>query len=102
MKKITISHTKGIRHLEFEIPERRGVFLLVGANGAGKTTLLVCLDRICNSNAFARGFNAPKTFGAVDQYQDAEIKYEIDNPAMCLLFRKKTRSEEHTSELQSH
>lgn len=91
MKKITISHTKGIRHLEFEIPERRGVFLLVGANGAGKTTLLVCLDRICNSNAFARGFNAPKTFGAVDQYQDAEIKYEIDNPAMCLLFRKKTK-----------
>ncbi len=90
MKKVTISHTKSIEYLEFYIPERKGVFLLVGANGAGKTTLLVCLDRICNSNAFARGFSTSKTFGAVDQYQDAEIEYETDNPAMCLLFRKKT------------
>lgn len=40
MKKVTIRHTKGIEHLEFNIPERKGVFLLVGANGAGKTTLL--------------------------------------------------------------
>ena len=91
MKKVTITHTKSIGHLEFIIPECKGVFLLAGANGAGKTTLLVCLDRICNSNAFARGFSASKTFGAVDQYQNAEIKYEIDNPAMCLLFRKKTK-----------
>lgn len=90
MKKITIKHTKSIDHLEFAIPEYKGVFLLVGANGAGKTTLLVCLDRICNSNAFARGFSASKTFGVVDQYQNAEIKYEIDNPSTCLLFRKKT------------
>ena len=90
MKKVTIRHTKNIGHLEFEIPERKGVFLLVGANGAGKTTLLVCLDRICNSNAFARGFSASKTFGAVDQYQNAEIEYETDNPNTCLLFRKKT------------
>lgn len=90
MKKVTIRHTKGIEHLEFNIPERKGVFLLVGANGAGKTTLLVCLDRICNSNAFARGFSASKTFGEVDQYKNAEIEYETDNPATCLLFRKKT------------
>lgn len=90
MRKVTIRHTKGIEHLEFEIPERNGVFLLVGANGTGKTTLLVCLDRICNSNAFARGFSTSNTFGAVDQYKDAEIQYEIDNPAMSLLFRKKT------------
>lgn len=90
MKKITIENTKGIKHLEFILPEQNGVYLIVSANGAGKTTLLVCLDRIYNPNGFARGFSASKTFGAVDQYQHAQIKYEIDNPAMCLLFRKKT------------
>ena len=48
MRKITIENTKSIRHLEFKIPEQKGVYLLVGANGAGKTTRLVCLDRICS------------------------------------------------------
>ena len=54
MKKITLDNTKNIRHLEFVLPERPGVYLLVGPNGSGKTTLLVCLvclDRICNANA---------------------------------------------------
>lgn len=90
MKKITIENTKSIRHLEFTLPEQKGVYLLVGANGAGKTTLLVCLDRICNPNGFARGFSASKSFGAVDQYNNATIKYEMTDPDICLLFRKKT------------
>lgn len=90
MRKITIENTKSIRHLEFKIPEQKGVYLLVGANGAGKTTLLVCLDRICNPNGFARGFSASKSFGAVDQYNNATIKYDMDTPAVSLLFRKKT------------
>lgn len=90
MKKITLDNTKNIRHLEFVLPERPGVYLLVGPNGSGKTTLLVCLDRICNANAFARGFSASRSFGAVDQYSDTTIKYETDDPATCLLFRKKS------------
>ena len=90
MKKITLSNTKNIRHLEFVLPESSGVYLLVGPNGAGKTTLLVCLDRICNSNAFARGFSASRNFGAVDQYNDSIIKYETTSPETCLLFRKKS------------
>lgn len=90
MRKITIENTKSIRHLEFSIPDQKGVYLIVGANGAGKTTLLVCLDRICNPNGFARGFSASKSFGAVDQYNNATIKYEMDNPALSLVYRKKT------------
>lgn len=90
MRKITIDNTKGIRHLEFTIPEQKGVYLLVGANGAGKTTLLVCLDRICNPNGFARGFSTSNGFGEVDQYRNATITYEIDNPELCLQYRKKT------------
>lgn len=91
MKKIVIEHTKNIGHLELRIPERAGVYLLVGANGAGKTTVLVCLDRICNSNGFARGFSTSRSFGEVDQYENAAIKYEMDNPNTTLLYRKKSR-----------
>lgn len=89
MRKITIDNTKNIHHLEFVLPERSGVYLLVGANGTGKTTLLVCLDRICNPYGFARGFSASKSFGEVDQYEHAKIQYDVDNPQTSLLFRKK-------------
>lgn len=90
MRKITIDNTKNIKHLEFSLPDSNGVYLLVGPNGVGKTTLLVCLDRICNNNGFARGFSASRNFGVVDQYSNATIKYETDNPQSCLVFRKKT------------
>ncbi len=90
MKKITLDNTKNIQHLEFILPEKAGVYLLVGPNGSGKTTLLVCLDRICNAKAFARGFSTSRNFGVVDQYSNTTIKYETDNPETCLLFRKKS------------
>ena len=90
MRKITIDKIKNIEHIEFILPEYTGVYLLVGANGTGKTTLLVCLDRICNKYGFARGFNASKNFGEVDQYEDGKIQYDVDNPKTSLVFRKKT------------
>lgn len=89
MRKITIDNTKNIHHLEFVLPERSGVYLLVGANGTGKTTLLVCLDRICNPYGFARGFSASKSFGEVDQYEHAKIQYDVDNPQTSLYSEKK-------------
>ncbi len=88
MKKITIEKTKSIRCLDFPIPENKGVYLLVGANGAGKTTLLVCLDRICNPNAFARGFVSSRNTSKVDQYENALITYTNGNDV--LRFRKKS------------
>jgi len=90
MRKISIENTKNIQRLEFVLPENEGVYLLVGANGTGKTTLLVCLDRICDPYAFARGFSASKNFGEVDQYENAKIRYDVDNPQTSLVFRKKT------------
>jgi len=89
MKKITIKKTKNIKNLEFVFPQSKGVYLIVGPNGVGKTTLLVCIDRICNKNAFARGFSASRSFGEVDQYAEAEITYDTDNPPTSLKFRKK-------------
>ena len=86
-KSITINNTKGIRKLVFNFPESKGVYLLVGPNGTGKTTLLVCMDRICNPYAFARGFYHPKNIAGYDEYHNASIQYSVDN--ICVNFRKK-------------
>lgn len=88
MKKILIENTKGIRRLEFAFPEAPGVYLLAGANGVGKTTLLICMERICNSLAFARGFSTARYLNAVDQFENASILYETSD--MRIRFRKKT------------
>lgn len=88
MRKIIIENTKGIRKLEFVFPESEGVYLLAGANGTGKTTLFVCMERICNPLAFARGFTASRSWNAVDQFENASVLYETDQ--MQVRFRKKT------------
>lgn len=90
MKKIVIEHTKGIKKLEFLLPEAQGVYLLVGTNGAGKTTLLTCMDRICNSLAFAQGFDSSTAVHEVDQFIDASIKYSTAND-ISVCFRKKSQ-----------
>ena len=87
MKSITIENTKGIKSLKFKVPNNNAVYLIVGSNGAGKTTLLVCLDRICNPYAFARGFSCPKSISGYDEYSNSQIKFE--NESMCVVFRKK-------------
>lgn len=86
-KIIKIHNTKGIKKLTFTFPESKGVYLIVGPNGAGKTTLLICMDRICNPYAFARGFSHPKNITGYDEYHNAIIKYEVDDS--CMQFRKK-------------
>lgn len=82
MKKILIENTKGIRKLEFTLPELSGVYLIVGANGTGKTTLLTCLDRLCNPLAFAKGFEASRLAHEIDQYRDASITYITDQSSV--------------------
>jgi ABC-type cobalamin/Fe3+-siderophores transport system ATPase subunit len=86
MRKIILDNIKGIKHLELSIPEKNGIYLLVGANGSGKTTVLVCLDRICNPQAFAYGFRTPRKIKDIDQYAEAVITYEVDSQS--IEFRK--------------
>ena len=86
-KTIKIHKTKGINNLSFTFPESKGVYLLVGSNGTGKTTLLICMDRICNPYAFARGFSHPKNISGYDEYSDSTIRYDVNN--VCVQFRKK-------------
>ncbi|MBR5718785.1 MAG: AAA family ATPase [Clostridia bacterium] len=86
-KSIEIKNTKGIKHLNFCLPDNNDVYLIVGPNGAGKTTLLICIDRICNPYAFARGFSHPKNIIGYDEYNNSEIQY--NNESICVNFRKK-------------
>lgn len=88
MKEIIIENTRGIKKLRFRLPEHSGVYLIVGTNGAGKTTLLTCLDRICNSMAFAQGFDTSRLTREIDQYRNSSITYTVDNTS--IRFRKCT------------
>lgn len=82
MKTISISNLKDVEKLDFTIPENKGVYLIAGSNGCGKTTLLVCLDRICNSMAFAIGFSSTSSWDAADQYGDAIVTYRVDKKSV--------------------
>ena len=85
-KSIRISNIKGINNLTFEFPSQKGVFYLVGPNGAGKTTLLICMDRLCNPYAFARGFYQPKNVKGYDRYINSEVEYSVNGSS--IVFRK--------------
>lgn len=87
MKTITLSSIKGIANMKFTLPDNSGVFLIAGENGIGKTTLLVCLERICNNYAFAKGFASTSSWTSADQYTDARVKYEIDGDS--IIYKKK-------------
>ena len=70
MKKVVLEDVKGIRRLEFELPNNNGVYLITGKNGTGKTNLLVALHRICNRDAFRDNFHAgAHNFDDVSNYR---------------------------------
>lgn len=75
---ITIKNLKHIKELIFEIPGP-GVHLLSGANGAGKTSVLACLRRIGHRHAFAHHFAASVQSTSLDNFENAEIAYRIND-----------------------
>ena len=86
---ISITKTKGIGSLEFSVPQKAGVYLLVGGNGAGKTTILTALHRICDGNAFSRTFRSSVESKTVDRYKESCITYRVD--ANKVSFSKKEK-----------
>ena len=91
MKTVTVENVKNIEYLKFNLPEKRGVYLLAGPNGVGKTTLLVCLDRICNHLAFARNFITSPYNDQVDRYDKSAISYHVDDPKLDFTFHKRNK-----------
>ncbi|MFN2939245.1 ATP-dependent nuclease [Lachnospiraceae bacterium YH-ros2226] len=89
MRKLIIEKLKGIKYLEFTLPEKNGVYMLAGANGAGKTTILTCINRIGDSMAFANAFRNTGTWNKADQYRSARIIYELDGQSV--LFKKESK-----------
>lgn len=73
---ITIKSLKNIRSLEFEIPNRSGVYVITGMNGCGKTSLLVAIHRIAHGNAFKE--NYLQAADGMDAYANSEVRYSID------------------------
>lgn len=73
---ITIRNLKNITSLEYEIPNRPGVYVITGMNGCGKTSLLVAIHRIAHGNAFKE--NYLQAADGMDAYANSEVKYSID------------------------
>ena len=73
---ITIRNLKNITSLEYEIPNRHGVYVITGVNGCGKTSLLVAIHRIAYGNAFKE--NYLQAADGMDAYANSEIKFGID------------------------
>ena len=73
---ITVRNLKNITSLEYEIPNRPGVYVITGMNGCGKTSLLVAIHRIAHGNAFKE--NYLQAADGMDAYANSEVKYSID------------------------
>lgn len=80
---INITNLKNIRSLEYEIPNRPGVYVISGMNGCGKTSLLVAIHRITHRNAFKE--NYLQAAEGMDAYANSEVKYSVDGD--CVTYR---------------
>lgn len=78
-KKIIIENLLGIKKCELMLPNKNGVYIIVGTNGSGKSTILTSIDRIANSNAFANNFVRQVNSGKIDIYDNAKIRYFADD-----------------------
>jgi len=80
MNTVIIDKTRGIRHLEFQLPTKPGMYLLVGPNGMGKTTLLTALHSIGDRKAFRSFSNSG--LENVDQYDDSRLTYRTEKKSV--------------------
>lgn len=86
MKKVILENVKGIRRMEFELPEKCGVHLITGKNGTGKTNLLVALHRICNGDAFRNNF--PLGAHNFDDVSHYKISYDNNGSTVTYIHTK--------------
>lgn len=75
---IKLNNLKGIKGLQFIVPEQNDVYLITGPNGCGKTSLLVALSRMRNPNAFAEGYRVT----GYDKYENSKITYDYNGTSI--------------------
>ena len=76
--------------------------LVIGHNGAGKSTLLDALCFVLFGKPF-RKINKPNLLNSINQSNGiVEVEFSIGKKQYKVIRGIKPRSEEHTSELQSH
>ena len=78
MFSIKLNNLKGIKELQFIVPEQNDVYLITGPNGCGKTSLLVALSRMRNPNAFAEGYRVT----GYDKYENSKITYDYNGTSI--------------------
>lgn len=78
MFSIKLNNLKGIKELQFIVPEQNDVYLITGPNGCGKTSLLVALSRMRNPNAFAEGYRIT----GYDRYENSKITYDYNGTSI--------------------
>ncbi len=84
---IIIKHLKGIKHLDFEMPNP-GVHVITASNGSGKTTLMHCIERLANTRVFNDNFVQHRSWN-VDSFEDSQIKFKSnDNNEVTYTYRK--------------
>ncbi len=86
MADITINNIKNIKRLEFNIPKKKGVYLLTGVNGIGKSTLLSCIHRIGYGNAFRDNMKTSIN-GTIDEFK-GNVTYTVNNKKVEYAYRK--------------
>lgn len=80
---VRLENVRGIKELEFGLPEKQGVYLITGQNGCGKTTLFTVLHRIGDQNAFKNSWKSIKhpsdPSRTIDDFSEARIHYIHDS-----------------------
>src|SRR5438034_4136180 len=123
---MTPSHREALAHLVFGVQEDKGFLVLTGEVGTGKTTLLNALLRKLDAGSTAVSFiyNSTLSFDEILEYMlkdfgvNAEASTRVQRlialnaflieqrragrKSVVIFDEAQNRSEEHTSELQSH
>lgn len=89
MYTIILEQLKHIKELTFNMPNKKGVYLLTGGNGVGKSTVLTAMARIGDVNAFAHNFKSLANKSTIDDYNGASITYKNSNTKKSVKYVKK-------------
>ena len=108
IKDLSVTHgaMPALNNISFEVPEGK-IVAVIGANGAGKTTLLRTISGLMKPNNGSISWHGNEISGQrPEQIVRSGIAHVSEGksvvPELTVKENLLLRSEEHTSELQSH